>query len=743
MPCQNCRLSATECAYSGIRLPRGRRPAKAAQRAAASSRRGKDDSRANVNISASMSLPSPVDSDIEVRLQSQALEQRCKFLEHQLTSLTRQVGGTDKTTDSACSNDNSHYLFSYERSAKPSRVMHDAPCPDTFARSEPKRTLSFLGQFEALEDALESDYSARHDRFISMESPAPNAAPARTITTTMSPPQHGPERSEGDEIMAQMRLDGVDQMSQCLDTYFTSVHSSYPCVNETHMRSMFAAFLANDSNYASRELAMEEFAALLNLIMAVAQVASDTSSGNDDSVPGYQQVCRAERLLNLAAWQDKPSLTTIQAMLVKSLYHLYTLKLNAAYATIGAAVRLCFSMGLHRDEGWGEDSLGFYGRTYRQRTFWCLYCLNSEIAHALAVPDLFPLSSCDVGLPACVDDRMLYPGCSSLYELPRTSPVPYLLECVERTKSCSEMWDELYSHVSASKPISSNLVARLDNKILQLSQQAPGHLRWSASSRWGSGCGSDELHAFVQDQSLRLYLLARSSRLRIRRQELLSLNHRSQTGTEVVQIAAEIITAVELGWSSTSQWKRTERYTYVVHLAEALLGLICVTSAQDTSDASGPPAHGLSIVDLFERTLRTLDDISTGFYTGRQILHLLDGPVRIARGRQAVLRQEALSSVIPTPTLQASGPGPRSAAPDNPTFREVSMALNPSSSDRNQGLASSHHNDYLAADCGVGDAEGMVPGFANLGLPNWNPVGFGDDLHHGWQTYSSIPMTLT
>jgi hypothetical protein len=422
-------------------------------------------------------------------------------------------------------------------------------------------------------------------------------------------------RLELDEIIEQTRMEDLDKTLQSLDIYFSTLHLHYPCINEMHLRSQLAAFLASDGSMG-RNVTIQ-YAALLNFMLAVGRILYDDCL-QDSYVPGSKEFSRAEKLLNHATWLEKANIMTIQILLVKTCYCLYIARLNAAYDTVGIAVRLCFQLGLHNEPSWGEGC-DCYDRTYRQRVFWSIYCLNHIVAQKSGVPDLIHESDFDVDLPKCVDDRVLYPNCPPLLEFHRASPIPYLLEVIKWAKLSSEIWDGLFG-VGAEKPTSSELIAKLDDKILDLSENIPGFLRWPPASGIQTGV---ERPTIIAHQSFILYLRIRHLRMLIRREEMVSLRYQRRTAELCIEVAADIVNSVEL--QSSGSGKQTMRYAYMIHLTGAVVPMICIIVQKKNSEDLVEPA-----INLLTRALRIIDSLSDGFWFARRTLRQLHRPIHAA-----------------------------------------------------------------------------------------------------------------
>lgn len=464
-----------------------------------------------------------------------------------------------------------------------------------------------------------------------------------------------PLRRDLEQIVDQTRLENIDRVLQSLDIYFTNLQPHYPCINESHFRAQFAAFLANDTSCMSKNISIQ-FAALLNYMMAVSRIMYDIST-QDDNPLGIKEFYRAEKLLSHATWLEKANIMTIQILLVKSSYCLYMSRLNAAYDTMGTAVRLCFQLGLHNEPSWGAGC-SFYDRTYRQRVFWSIYVLNHNVALNAGVPDLIREDDFDVARPRCVDDRMLYPTCPPLPDMHNASLVPYLLEIIKWAQLSSEIWGAMFG-VRVTKPASPDFITATDASIVALSRATPPQLLWPPRQN------GDTSPAFLVQQSFVLYLRTRALRMLLRRAEMVSLRYEARTAQLCIDIATDVVSAIELSYSSPVP-KRTERYAYALHLTGAIVPMICIIVRRDNSEELVGPAIG-----LFKRAMRVMEAIAVGFAFARRALMQLRRPIRAAMeivdsragpagdgtgaGLQNTQNTSSAQNVMPTPTSLVQG----------------------------------------------------------------------------------------
>lgn len=422
-----------------------------------------------------------------------------------------------------------------------------------------------------------------------------------------------------DQTIEQVRAQNVSELLRGLDIYFAYVHPHYPCMNENHLRAQASAFAANDSVTLTKNNAVQ-LATLLKYLMAVTSILSDTATPTE-SIPGWQELALAEKLFNHATWLERANLITVQALLLKTLYFMYAGFLNLAYNTMGTTVRLCFQLGLHDESSWGDDCK-FYDRVYRRRVFWSVYCLNHNVAQTRGLPELLRESDINVGLPQCVDDRMLYPTCLSLPEMPATSPIPYVLEVIKLTRLSSEVCETIFG-VRAKKPIPHEVTASLDAKIVEFAKQIPASLHWPPSTETHEVY--DGRPSYIHNQSFVLHLRILYLRMLPWRDEMFSLTYSKKTAQLCIELAEEIIGAVEM-CQTLQDTSRCQRHAYLHHVISALVPMICIIVRQNNAEGLTMPA-----INLLNKSLKIITPFSHHMFLARNGIPVLGRSIKVAR----------------------------------------------------------------------------------------------------------------
>ncbi|KAK0705980.1 fungal-specific transcription factor domain-containing protein [Lasiosphaeria miniovina] len=108
----------------------------------------------------------------------------------------------------------------------------------------------------------------------------------------------------------------------------------------------------------------------------------------------------------------EPSLESVQARLLQSLYFLSTCRFTQARYTFSSTVQMIFAIGLHRRLGRnrGLGSNVFFRPDYasiqcQRRTFWSAVVLDRQLSMFFGRPGHFTADTIDQDLPDCVNDE--------------------------------------------------------------------------------------------------------------------------------------------------------------------------------------------------------------------------------------------------------------------------------------------------------------------------------------------------
>ncbi|OBZ78048.1 putative transcriptional regulatory protein C3C7.04 [Grifola frondosa] len=132
------------------------------------------------------------------------------------------------------------------------------------------------------------------------------------------------------------------------------------------------------------------------------RVRADPNDGNSAGTQWFDLLGRLRTLPG----GDKPTLYTVQAVLIAGVYAVGLGKLSKAFALLSSAITLSIDAGLHRSAD-DYDVFDPIEDEVRKRTFWCVYLWDKQASSHFGRPPMIRLRDCDVGEPAIVDDEFI------------------------------------------------------------------------------------------------------------------------------------------------------------------------------------------------------------------------------------------------------------------------------------------------------------------------------------------------
>lgn len=132
------------------------------------------------------------------------------------------------------------------------------------------------------------------------------------------------------------------------------------------------------------------------------RVRSDPSDGNSAGTQWFELFGRLRTLPSA----DRPTVYTVQSVLVAGVYAVGLGKLSKAFGLLAEAITLSLDTGLHRSAD-AYDVFDPIEDEVRKRTFWCVYLWDKQACAHFGRPPMIRLRDCDVGEPAMVDDELI------------------------------------------------------------------------------------------------------------------------------------------------------------------------------------------------------------------------------------------------------------------------------------------------------------------------------------------------
>ena len=152
---------------------------------------------------------------------------------------------------------------------------------------------------------------------------------------------------------------------------------------------------------------------------------------DSNTVPGWNDFCRAENILTHLTWLGNGNILTIQILLIKARYLLYIEKADSAYDTMSRVVSLCYKLGIHDQPSWIARGCTPFEIVMRQRIFWTTFYLERNVAFNCGSPYLIRETDFKVDLPLNLEDLKMFPNEPLPAEYPELSYGPYLSAAVK------------------------------------------------------------------------------------------------------------------------------------------------------------------------------------------------------------------------------------------------------------------------------------------------------------------------
>lgn len=185
--------------------------------------------------------------------------------------------------------------------------------------------------------------------------------------------------------------------------------ASLRCVHCPFYRLDFSELCARQDYGNPRKWGEPGFAAFIVSICCLSsrhiddpRVRADPSDGNTAGTVWFELFGR----LRSMPTADRPTIYTVQAVLIAGVYAIGLGKLSKAFALISEAITLSIDAGLHRSSD-AYDVFDTIEDEVRKRTFWCVYMWDKQASVHFGRPPMIRLRDCDLGEPAIVDDEYI------------------------------------------------------------------------------------------------------------------------------------------------------------------------------------------------------------------------------------------------------------------------------------------------------------------------------------------------
>jgi hypothetical protein len=295
----------------------------------------------------------------------------------------------------------------------------------------------------------------------------------------------------------QARLLDVQRMRIMVHRYMTQVNPRIPCLNGAQIDRGIDMLLSGCGSLEDQS----QMETLVDLAMALIQVMTDEADESHQSAPpGWKEFSHAETRIYSATCNGVPNLGTIQCLVLKAMYLLYTGKEDMSYDTMAVIGRLVFRLGLHSHENW--DPCSPFEIHMRQRIISIILRLDKLIAHCCKLPYLIRRSEVEVSLPGHVDDHRLQ---VNIDQLPVQDPEAigyHIFYSYSHVNMLMETWDDLMA-VGKHAQTDAATVALIDSRLESVRREVPSHLQWCP----GIPASAEKRGRFSTRESMLLHLV--------------------------------------------------------------------------------------------------------------------------------------------------------------------------------------------------------------------------------------------
>ncbi|KAH4089167.1 hypothetical protein HBH70_026580 [Parastagonospora nodorum] len=422
------------------------------------------------------------------------------------------------------------------------------------------------------------------------------------------------------------RAADAQRVRRHVDAYLDTLNPHYPTLDSREVRAQLDNLLSADDNFFTSNNTLQ-FAALVHLMVAASCALGDVHH-RGAPVPGWQHFLRAQHLLHHATWLGQGNLLTVQCLVAKTLYLVYTEKLSVAYDTVAMLVRLCFQLRLNRP----SVDCPSWDAHMRQRVVWSVFVLDRYVAQLWGAPYL--LREADMNVPPLnplspsPSPSPPPPRPSLVLDQPSAPPLAYFSAMVQWARLSSDVWDGVFS-ASARQPPSPQFIATMDARITLFELELPSHLRWSMGEDEHANehaLESSREHYHVTRQRLLLHLRANHLRLLLRRDSLLQHDSSLRDAHNSLHIAQDTVAALQ-AYLKSGHARSSDRHATTLYLTCALISLAPIALRNHTSSTSGRTA-----ITTFNQAIALVTDIAPSFELARLTL------LRLKKPRRAILR---------------------------------------------------------------------------------------------------------
>ncbi|KAF5611543.1 acu-15-like transcriptional activator [Fusarium sp. NRRL 25303] len=282
--------------------------------------------------------------------------------------------------------------------------------------------------------------------------------------------QDGEVSTTNNESNGHTLLPAPVETRELVEVYFSTIHIAYPFIPQ----SPFMANLAREGGIPNNATDL----AILYVICAIGSYY--TSFPGRDAVSQTRHECYFQRAMALtAATSGHHSIQQVTLLLVQCFYLLAVSKTDSCWTTLGQAVRIAQSIGLHV-ESLNPKSRNATELERRRRIWYSIYVLDRLLSLQLGRPPAIHDQDCSVAPPSRRADNEI-DWTSDTMEPPEESPSAgdYFIAVIDFSQIVGCVLRDIYGPVH-SRPTPEMILntQKLDRRLVEWKLGLPRKLRF-------------------------------------------------------------------------------------------------------------------------------------------------------------------------------------------------------------------------------------------------------------------------
>ncbi|KAK5020729.1 hypothetical protein LTS07_011465 [Exophiala sideris] len=268
-----------------------------------------------------------------------------------------------------------------------------------------------------------------------------------------------------------------------VDIYFSTIHIAYPFVSEPDFRRTYESFWQSDSLEGFRGPWLSLLLTIFAIGSCYVRVAESEGRVSNPQGPHQHQLHFDHAIAIAQKYSSKHTVDHICALLAQCFYLLATCQTDRCWTTLGLAVRIAQSIGLHVEDDHrtgGEDALA--PQEVCRRVWYSIFVLDRLLALQLGRPPAITDDGFNVKLPSQQSDVDLVNPIGQ-HDIHGTEWVgDYFIAMIKFSEIIGRVFESLYGPRRAEDAASIlSHINRLDVELLQWRSNLRRNLRFDLS----------------------------------------------------------------------------------------------------------------------------------------------------------------------------------------------------------------------------------------------------------------------